>query len=136
MRKFDSKIDTWLLVILVGVVIVSSISVASALAIGGRELWWALLPATLGVGLPAWVFLSTNYTIAGDVLIIRGGPFRWKIDIDSITSITPTSNPLSSPALSLDRLRIEYAKGRAIMISPKDREEFLAELEAARSRLQ
>ncbi|WP_171258493.1 PH domain-containing protein, partial [Acinetobacter pittii] len=54
--------------------------------------------------------------------------FRWKININDITRIEPTHNPLSSPALSLDRLKIYYRKdGRVatVMISPKDKESFL-----------
>ncbi len=54
--------------------------------------------------------------------------FRWKININDITRIEPTHNPLSSPALSLDRLKIYYMKdGRVatVMISPKDKEGFL-----------
>jgi hypothetical protein len=50
-----------------------------------------------------------------------------------ITAITPTSNPLSSPALSLDRLRIDYGKGRSVMISPRDKQGFLGAMESARS---
>jgi hypothetical protein len=46
--------------------------------------------------------------------------------------VVPTRNPLSSPALSLDRLRIEYGQGRAIMISPADKGPFLRALEERR----
>jgi hypothetical protein len=41
---------------------------------------------------------------------------------------------LSSPACSLGRLRIEYGRSRSILISPKNREDFLRELEAHRKR--
>lgn len=51
----------------------------------------------------------------------------------ALTSLT--SNPLASPALSLDRLKIEYGQGHWIMISPRDREGFLRELESRRSAL-
>jgi hypothetical protein len=40
---------------------------------------------------------------------------------------------LTSPAFSLDRLRIEYGRGRWIMISPRDKDGFLRELEVRRS---
>jgi hypothetical protein len=48
-----------------------------------------------------------------------------KIDIGVIRKIKETNNPLSSPALSLDRLWIDYGKGAAVMISPKDKEGFI-----------
>ncbi|MFN7267027.1 MAG: PH domain-containing protein, partial [Bacteroidota bacterium] len=48
-----------------------------------------------------------------------------KIDITTIRKITETNNPLSSPALSLDRLWIDYGKNGAVMISPEDKEGFI-----------
>jgi hypothetical protein len=46
------------------------------------------------------------------------------VPIDSIEKVEATRSPLSSPALSLDRLRINYGK-RRIMVSPSDRAGFL-----------
>jgi len=65
-------------------------------------------------------------------LLVRSGPFRWRVPIADIVRITPTTNALSSPALSLDRLRIEYGRGSAIMISPRDKDQFLRDLEEFR----
>lgn len=66
-------------------------------------------------------------------LLVRSGPFRWRIAIDGIESIRPSRSPLSSPALSLDRLEITYGGGRRLLISPEDREGFLEAI-VARSR--
>lgn len=82
----------------------------------------------LGAGFPLWLLVSTRYTLTDDVLKIRCGPFGWQIALQDIRNVTPTRNPLSSPALSLDRLQIDYGRGKTIMISPKDSGEFLAEL--------
>lgn len=71
---------------------------------------------------------NTYYVVENNTLIIKSLVFRWKININDITQIEPTHNPLSSPALSLDRLKIYYMKnGRmtTVMISPKDKEGFL-----------
>jgi hypothetical protein len=56
--------------------------------------------------------------------------------VDEIESIRPTHNPLSSPALSLDRLNIELHTGRNILISPKDKSGFLQALMTLDPRLQ
>ena len=51
-----------------------------------------------------------------------------------IREVRPTTNPLSAPALSLDRLRIDYEEGgrvRSLLVSPKDKEGFLQELRDA-----
>lgn len=95
--------------------------------------WWtAAFTAGVGVGLPLWLLLSTHYTLEPRQLIVRSGPFKWCIALADITAITPTSNPLSSPALSLDRLRIDYGRGRSLMISPRNKEQFLHAVEVAR----
>jgi len=57
---------------------------------------------------------------------------RWRIPAREITRITPTRSLTSSPALSLDRLRIEYDGGRqAVLVSPVDQDAFIAAVRAA-----
>ena len=53
---------------------------------------------------------------------------RINVPLKEIKSVLPTWNPLSSPALSLDRLAIKRAHGWDVRISPKERNEFLREL--------
>ena len=67
-------------------------------------------------------------------LFVRCGPFSWTIPIREIESIESTSSALSSPALSLDRLRIRYGQ-RWVMISPEPRQAFLQQLEHRRKTL-
>lgn len=95
-----------------------------------------LSPALLiGAGLPLWILAATDYTLEAGELRARSGPFRWRVPLRDITAITPTRSLLSSPALSLDRLRIDYGRGRALMISPADRQGFLGALEQRRREL-
>jgi hypothetical protein len=54
--------------------------------------------------------------------------------IADILAVTPTTNPLSAPALSLNRLRVT-SRSASVMISPADRARFVADLEARRARL-
>ncbi len=79
------------------------------------------------------VFRSTYYEIGDKDLLVVSGPFRWTIPLDTITDVTPTRNPLSSPALSMDRLRISYGKRKFILVSPEDKEGFVNALQRARS---
>jgi hypothetical protein len=44
--------------------------------------------------------------------------------------VLATRSPLSSPALSLDRIRIDYGKGKSVMISPLNKADFLLELQS------
>nr|WP_228006857.1 PH domain-containing protein [Brevibacillus borstelensis] len=75
-----------------------------------------------------WLFSSTYYVIGDKELLIRYGPFRRAVPLDSIKTVRKTSNPASSPALSLKRLEISYGNGSIVLISPKDRDAFLTEL--------
>jgi membrane protein YdbS with pleckstrin-like domain len=127
-KTYRSKIDTWLL----GVFAVSALMAVGACLPALRNeglavLFVAVPTLAVGLGLPSWLIASTSYTLTDDELLVRSGPFRWVVPFQKITSVTLTRNPLSSPALSLDRLRIEYA-GRWIMISPHDRGAFVEEL--------
>lgn len=113
--------------------------VASACAVAGVALGLLAAPVPGGaliaglmllVGgvLPLWILGGTKYTISAPMLIVQSGPFRWQIPIAEITRIEPTRNPLSSPALSLDRLRITYGRSKACMVSPRDKDAFITEL--------
>jgi hypothetical protein len=72
--------------------------------------------------------------LSAERLRVRCGPFQWLIPITDIASVVPTQSPTSSPAASLDRLRIDYGQGRSILISPEPRAEFLRQLEHRRGR--
>ena len=122
---FRSKIDLWLLIVLVTTAVIPITQAMAALQNGANWIPQALISGLLGVSF-LWLLFSTKYTINQDTLIIQSGPFRWRIPKKEITQVTPSKSLISSPALSLDRLRIEYAGGRkSILISPKDKSGFL-----------
>jgi hypothetical protein len=129
---FSSKIDLWLLIVLMSAVALCLWAIGEnwqGIVNGNWLLGLALIP---GVLVPLWLLGSLRYFLSDETLRIRCGPFKWRVPIREITAISPTRSPLSSPALSLDRLRIEYSQGRAIMISPEPREEFIRQLEFRR----
>jgi len=132
-QVYTSKIDTWLGVVLVGAVAACLVAFVLCLRTGSVLAIVATLPVLLiGAALPIWLMTSTNYTLSNSSLLVKSGPFKWQVPIEQITNITPTSNPLSSPALSLDRLRIDYGRGQSIMISPKNTSQFIQDLETRR----
>lgn len=129
---YRSKIDVWLIVVLAIAIVVSLLAALAVLSVRSpAALAIAAFTAIIGAGLPLWLLLSTHYTLGYGQLVVRSGPFKWCIPVAEITSITPTSNPLSSPALSLDRLCIEYGPGKSLMISPRDKEQFVRDIGAA-----
>lgn len=130
---YRSKVDAWLLAVLVLAMSVSLVVTFMTFSAGSPVAWLVVaVTAGIGVGLPLWLLLSTRYTLEPRRLVVQSGPFKWHIAVADITSITPSSNPLSSPALSLDRLRIDYGRSSSLMISPRNKDQFVRDIEAAR----
>jgi hypothetical protein len=130
---YRSQIDKGLLMVFTASTVVSVIAVLSVLysCLTSGVSFGSLLAIPIlfaGAVLPWWIVLTTEYTLTGRSLEIRSGPFHWSIPLREITRIEFTRHPGSSPALSLDRLRIQHAAGAQMMISPENRERFLAEL--------
>lgn len=122
---FRSKIDLWLLVVLVAAAAFPFTQAVAGLRNGSSWIPHVLTFALLG-GIFSWLLLSTKYTVSQDTLLVQSGPFRWSIAKNEITQIVSSKSILSSPALSLDRLRIDYAAGgKFVLISPKDKDGFL-----------
>ena len=132
---YKSKIDTWLLVVMILAVATSILGLVTLLTFKETPLATVFLLATvclllIGIILPVWLLLGTKYVVDADRLLITSGPLRWNIPIASIREITDTSTVFSNPALSLDRIRIEYGNGRFIFISPLDKTGFLREIQS------
>lgn len=129
-ETFKSKKDGWLVTL-----------VGSAGVIGvGTGVWLLSLGHPVGLlplivlGIVGLLLVPMRYVLGENELLIQSGLLRWRVPLAEIRSVRPTSNPLSSPAWSLDRLEIEYRAGggmRTIMISPEQQMVFLAKLAQA-----
>lgn len=129
MQVFKSKVDRWLAAILVLTMIVSLISVIGAFKSGSTSAYVSsLILLLLGVGLPTWLLLSTKYVVTDKDLIVMSGPFKRTIALSDIQSTAPSRNALASPALSLDRLKVSFGNGKFVLVSPKNKKEFIAAL--------
>jgi hypothetical protein len=138
-KIYKSAVDSWMYPVLaIGPLVGVSVIVWSL--ISGK-----LLGVVIGAGQLAvfaaiffGLVLPIRYEIAGDALTVRAGLMRIVIPWDRLRSIAPSSNPLSSPALSLRRLRVDYAKASGrdawVLISPTDRAAFLADVAEASGR--
>lgn len=121
---YRSKVD---LVVAAAVLGLPLLTVA-ALSLTGLDslvLVGAVVMLSALISFAAWLLATTRYEIDGKALLVRSGPFSWRVSFAEITSVERTSDPRSAPALSLDRLRIRYA-GAEILISPQDQERFLS----------
>lgn len=118
-----SKTDTWRVAALAIVIAASLFAAIKVLAAASLLAWVvALLTVIIGAGLPLWLLLSTRHTLGGGYVVVHGGPFTRRIPVADLTRVAPSNDPRSSPALSLDRLRMDCGRGRSIMILPRNTE--------------
>jgi hypothetical protein len=134
---FESKRDPWLVLVLSGsilfMLLVSAMVVASMpshsrIATAGILGIMAIAYGML-IGYALW---KCRYVLSSDSLLIDVSFGAKTIGIGSIQTVEPTRDPASSPALSLDRLRVVYSDGaerREVLISPADKDGFLRALE-------
>lgn len=153
-RWYRSKVDLWL----AGLLAVPPLAIASLLVRGiqtGRieDLVGGGIVGLLIAALYGGLLFPIRYGIGHHELIIQAGWMRQHIALAAITEVYPTRNPLSAPALSLERLHVQYdprlitatepsgqppAKTSRLnqffhsqRISPADRAAFLNDLAAA-----
>lgn len=127
--RFTSKVDWWLAVVLVSLPV---IAIGSAVAgmltedTAGTAVGWIAAVAVLAM-YPALLW-PIEYLVTDEQLVIRFGLVRTRVALERLRKVAPSRNPLSSPALSMDRLRIDYRGGFAL-ISPADKIGFVRTLQ-------
>jgi uncharacterized membrane protein YdbT with pleckstrin-like domain len=125
MRIYKSAVDLWLKLMTAGILI---LPIGISLIIGSLN-WPGILICGLTAAFILWLYLATKYVITDETLIIHGGVIKVNIPLQEITSVTDSRSVMSSPAFSLDRLEIKYGADKMILISPKDKARFLADLD-------
>ena len=130
---FRSKVDWWLALVLL---VAPAISLVGWFTAADAERWAASTGLLVLGAIYLGLLFPMKYGLTATHLVVRHGLVRQRIELAKITSVEPTRSPLSSPALSLDRLRITSGTGffKKVMISPAAKKEFLVEL-ALRARL-
>ena len=122
--------DLWLAVVV-------ALAAAAPIAAG---VWLAIQGETRGViFLLCWGVVITllitalsvplRYTCRADHFHIQSGWLDWRVPYASVRRVALSANPLSAPAWSLRRVKLETADG-LILVSPSDRESFIEELSA------
>lgn len=127
-KVYPAKIDWWLWLILMiaspGLIVFGALTWSTnqteALILIGAGIFDAIL-----VGL---LLFPCFYAIEDSTLLIRFGVFRYRVPIKGIESLTLTTNPISAPAPSLQRVEIRMKTGKFYLVSPIDREGFIKEV--------
>ena len=133
-RTYPSRVDPWLAVLLVALPIVAVWPLFALPADAtSSDVAWTVGGAGFVALLYATLVIPVRYTIDAQHLTIRFGMVRQRIPLTRIASVERTRNPLSAPALSLDRLQVVTGPGGLdfALISPRDRDAFLDHLASA-----
>lgn len=129
--KFESKKDRWLAILIIFILAILPVTTAYDILQGNLTRADVFISVAITFIMPAfigWLWFQTHYTILEDTLVVVSGPLRKKIPLNEITFVKPSKNPISSPALSFDRIMISYGNHRTVYISPKERALFISEL--------
>lgn len=89
---------------------------------------WAgvIVVGTVSVLLFLPMILNTRYRITDTILNVKSGfVINKNIEIANIRSIEPNHSIWSAPALSFDRIEIHYNRYDSVIISPKNKEDFI-----------
>lgn len=122
-KTYPSKIGLELLLPILFILLSTS-----ALMVTSKS-WLGLLIILVVLTFILHLFLNTNYTIEGHQLTVKSGfLYNSTIDIQTITKVSETNNLISSPAISLDRLEIRYGSHNSVIISPREKQDFLDHL--------
>jgi hypothetical protein len=145
-----ARVDRWLAALLGGAVLLELV-VASLVLNAALTTDRPSVPVAVGVcaacaagavllSLALWGCYKIRYEVTSTELLVRYWPFRTRVPLEAIVEVVPTSNPLSAPAPSLDRLCVNYRRGSSgttfVLISPLDKEAFVRDLARAAPQLQ
>ena len=132
---YRTKIDWWLGILLGGTMVLMLYIVIEPLIHGeGIQLGMTIVSViTLLIVLPLFFI---KYTFYSTHLLISCGIYgKERVEYQLIRQMKETKNPISSAAMSLDRLQIDYMeKGyhQTVLISPIRKKEFIEKLEQYR----
>ena len=120
MKKYPSKISYGLVIIILAIIIGSAIPLVSP------PIWPGLLINIMVLVFISHLLLNTYYVIDENFLVVKSGfVVNKKIDINTIIIVSETNSIISAPAASFDRLKIVYKQHNSILISPRDKTEFI-----------
>ena len=124
MKTYRSKVDPWLIWVIVGVV---ALPLGLTLIVG-EGLGLMLILCVLMLAYVGWSILVTRYEVEPESVHIYSALFKAHIPIDMITSVKSTRYSKASPDWSLDRLEINYGNNKSVLISPKNKTAFLTDI--------
>lgn len=122
MKTHQSKIDKiyWVILLFFVVMAVYGIIIQE---------WLMAIISTISSAYFCLIFFTMRYVIDDEYLLIRTKFFpSQKVALQDIRKIEESNSILAAPAFSFDRLEIIYNKYDSILVSPENKEQFIADL--------
>ena len=130
MTRYNSKIG-----LEISLPLIISMGGAS-ICLGLNAQWLGVLVLSILTLLIYLLFKATYYIVDDNILRVRSSFIvNKKVDIQSITKVRETRNPISAPAASLDRLEVISTRG-SVLISPKNKNAFIEDITSANPRIE
>ena len=136
-KVYRTAIDWWLGLLLGGCE-VYMIFLAVEPIIRNGKINWAMLLIAVGMTIIIVPLFGINYVLYSEHMLISMSLYgKARVRYADIVDVKKTNNPLSSAAMSLRRIQIDYVENdvhRMILISPVKRKRFIEELESKRKK--
>lgn len=129
--KFQGKVDWWMWILLIAVNVMVIWPVVFVYGGGKEEIISAVISCVVLILVDLLIvpMCFRNYILLGDEeLLIVFGFIKKRIRYLNITLLEATHNPLSSLALSLDRIYIHTSSGDDVLVAVKDKQAFIEEV--------
>lgn len=129
---YATRIDKWTWIAVGGTFLLCGLLLYRAIVAG--SLAGTVMMLAIAILLAAFT-IPTRYTIGDEELVVRAGVLKSHIGYSRIRRVYRHWSVVASPAMSLDRLAIDYQRGpqnrRTVWISPRDQDRFMEELSHA-----
>ena len=131
--KFKSRKDWLFLTVIFGTIALCAALVTGAVMNDGERFGSVVAIATV-TGLVSWlllsVLLSTRYSVDEDYIYYKAGPFKGKVEIQSIREIQVGKSMWTGlrVATAMDGLIIRYDQYNEVYISPDSNSSFIEKL--------
>lgn len=121
---FKSKVDYWI------PLITSLVFIPTIVFSIIEQKYLVLVISTLFYSFSMISIFNIKYIICGNYLLIENKPLQSKrYNLCHLIQIQHTHDCISSPAASLDRIKLIFSKGEYIIISPQNQKEFIRQIQ-------
>ena len=128
-KVYKAKIDWWMHLSAAVMFAADAFILYLAMTESGVWSFVALAVMLLCSILVVFIYII-KYELREDELLIRFGVFKQRVKYAEIKTIKESRCMLASLAPSVDRVEITYAKWGLVYVSPKEKAEFMKELQS------